>query len=405
MLKRLIIIVLFSLIILPENLISQNNKISSDIADSIPIIYYKNHIYIIGEADSIHGTFVFDTGATGFYFDTSFYSENNFSYKNIKYAVLPGAGTTAQKVIVIMDTVNFTVKNNNYKTKIIPVLKLKPILGDISDGIIGWKYFSDKVLEINYKKKYLKIHNDISSVNISGYKKIFLKKRKNKFFIPLHIKINNSKEIDGEFLLDIGSGGDISLTNSVAEKYNLDKTIKNKVKYYTNYGGVGGKSSGYQFIADTLKVANFIFKKVTMEYSLDKSGALSSDEYFGLIGNEVLERFDIVIDFKESYLYLKPNAAFNNKFEFSRLGFSYVDRHETIGCWVVTGLYENSFATINGLKIGDKIISINNIPISQIKYNEQENFFNDLNDIVLKIKRGNNITEKNIHFKKHDSNH
>jgi hypothetical protein len=299
-----------------------------------------------------------------------------------------------------MDTVNFLFQNNNYKTKIVPVLKLKPILGDISDGIIGWKYFSDKVLEINYEKEYIKIHRNISSVNISEYKRILLKQKKNKFFIPLQIILNNTTKIGGKFLLDIGSGGDISLTSPIAKKYNLDKIIRNKVKYYTNYGGVGGKSSSYHFIADTLQIADFILEKVTMKYSIDKSGALSSDKHSGLIGNGILERFDIIIDFKENHLYIKPNDTYNSKFELSRLGFSYVDRHKTIGSWIVTGLYENSFAEINGLKIDDKIISINNIPISQIKYSEQDSFFDDLNNIILKIKRGNNIIEINIKLKK-----
>jgi len=402
--KTLITTIFLSLFILSKNLFSQDNKMPSNFADSIPIIYYRNHIYIKGKVDSIHGTFVFDTGASNLYFDTVFYSENKFSYKNIKYGILPGAGTTPPKVIVILDTVNFLFQNNNYKTKIVPVLKLKPVLGDISDGIIGWKYFSNKALEINYEKGYLKIHSNITSVNTSGYKKIFLKQNNNKFFLPLKIIINNTTKVDGEFLLDIGSGEDISFTSSIAEKYNLDKTIKKKVKYFTNYGGVGGKSSSYFFISDTLQITDFILEKVTMSYSIDKSGALSSDKYFGLIGNGILERFDIVIDFKESYLYIKPNDTYNSKFELSRLGFSYVDRHKTIGAWIVTGLYENSFAKINGLKIDDKIISINNIPISQIKYNEQDSFFDDLNNIILKIKRGNSVTEINIKLKKYDSN-
>jgi len=33
---------------------------------------------------------------------------------------------------------------------VVPVLNLKPILGDFADGIIGLDYFSNSVLQINY---------------------------------------------------------------------------------------------------------------------------------------------------------------------------------------------------------------------------------------------------------------
>lgn len=79
--------------------------------DGIIPIVARGHLYIQGSADNIEGNFVFDTGASGLYFDTTFYSENEFGYENLVNAKLPGAGATPQDVIVILDSVDFSFGN------------------------------------------------------------------------------------------------------------------------------------------------------------------------------------------------------------------------------------------------------------------------------------------------------
>ena len=267
---------------------------------AIPIVY-RGHLYIQGSADSIKGNFVFDTGASGLYYDTIFYSNKNFIYSNIVNAKIPGAGTTLQDIIVVRDTVGFSFGSYYYQTAFVPVLKLKPILGDFSDGIIGLNYFSKSVLEINYIQEFMKIHSTIDSLDISEYKTIPLKKTGNRLYLPLKVNINDTLIIDGEFLLDFGSGGSVSLTSPISQKSKLKDVIQEKALYYTNHGGVGGASSSYVFRAESFQIGDFVFDNISMSYSLDTAGAMSSKKHLGLLGNKVLERFDILIDFKKFY--------------------------------------------------------------------------------------------------------
>lgn len=364
--------------------------------DAIPIVY-KGHIYVQGSADSVKGNFVFDTGASNLYFDSVFFSSHNFEYQNFINAKLPGAGAKPQDVIVVMDTVDFTFGNHFYQTTIVPVLKLKPILGDFSDGILGLNYFSESVLEIDYIHEFIKVHESIDLLNIVDYKMIAMKNIDNRLYVPLLININESLNIEGYFTLDLGSGGGASLTSLVAKKNNLNNIVKNKVKFYTKYGGVGGESSSYDFRAGSLQISDFVFEDITMEYSLDTSGAMASSKSMGLLGNEILERFDILIDFKNSNLYLKPNENMGEVFGFSRLGFSFSDRHQTMGVWIVSGLHENRQAEKSGLKIDDQIISVNGISVGQIPFRRQTDFFEKLDEVNLIVKRGE--TTKNIKFK------
>lgn len=360
--------------------------------DAFPIVY-RGHLYVKGEADGHSGNFVFDTGASNFYYDSTYFAGNDYPHTNFLEAKLPGAGSTPQKVEVIRDTVSFIFGDNLYQTKFVPILKLKPILGDFADGILGMEYFYNSVLEINYENEYMRIFQSIDSADVSNYSKIKLTKEGNRLFIPLKVSINDTIIIAGNYQLDLGAGGTVSITSSSANKYKLTKNIEKKIPYFTKYGGVGGESSSYKFRATSIQVGDFVFNDVTMDFSSDKSGAMASNKHLGLLGNSIYERFNVFIDFTNNDLYLKPNSKFNDAFKFSRLGFSYVDRNQTMNAWIVTGFYRGCNAEKQGLKIDDKIIAVNGIDIHQISYESQKDFFKELSNVILTIDRSDVIQD------------
>jgi len=364
--------------------------------DAVPIVY-QSHIYIPSEVDSILGNFVFDTGADGLYIDSTFYTSNSFREFKYIYGMLPGTGSgSPQKVIVITDTLSFKFENYSNNLTFIPVLSLKPIIGDFADGIFGKQDFANKILEINYFHKFIRLLNDLSTIDTSDYVKISMKKERNRLFVPATVQINDSVTIQDYLLLDIGSGSSIEITSTTADKYKLSSIINNKIPYYTKYGGVSGHSSSYDFRASSIKIGNYKLNNVTMSYSEDKNGALSHDDYAGLLGNEILERFDVIIDFMNEDLYLKPNQNYNKPFYFSNLGFAYVDRSITMNAWIITGLYKGSNAETAGLQIDDKIISVNGIDIHKIPFIEQPDFWKKIDKVSLIILR--NSEEKRIAF-------
>ena len=357
--------------------------------NAVPIVK-TGYIHIQGNIDSVRGNFLLDTGADNLYLDSIFYSSNNLNYKNTFPRKISGIGNALQKIIVIKDSVDFLFGKFRYRTSIVPVLKLKPTGGDFIDGLIGTDYFMQSVLEINYAKGYINFFKIIDSVDVSDYKIVSMDNFKKKVYIPLTIKINDAATIRGKFMIDTGSP-ESTLTSSVAKINNLDKNIKRKVRYYTKYGGIGGESSGYEFIADSLQISDYCLANVNMSYSEDSLGLLASEEYVGILGNNILERFNLIFDFRNSNLYLKPNENFNTPFIFDRLGFDYVDRCKTLGGWIVTSLTEKSAAERQGLKIDDKIISVNGIAVEKISYVTQEAYFKKLDKVKLVIMRAEGL--------------
>lgn len=362
-------------------------------AGAMPVKYIKNHLYIAAYADSTAGVFVFDTGADRINFDSVFFARHDVSYPNVTTAMVGGVGGSFQKCKFIMDTVTLNFENHVYKTNKIPIIQLKPILGDYGDGIIGRDFFDDKILNINYEHAYFNILDSISEEIEKSYSKIKFEDQYGRIFVPLTITLKDSLVISGKYILDLGSGGSLSLTSAVANRYNLSKRITNKIKGTNQYGGIGGKSARYIFKSNKIKIGGFTLNNMYMDYSTDKKGALASTRHFGLLGNEILERFNLIIDFTNKYLYIKPNSDFNKPDFVSRLGFKYVDRSHSLKCWNVNGFYENSPAQKSGLMVDDKITHVNGVSVLEIDYKQQDTMFRTLDRINLTVKRKEQIHE------------
>lgn len=367
----------------------QDNQIPQN---AIPIKYYK-HIYLKGNADGKDGNFIFDTGARNLYFDKSYYSENKFNYINTFEADLIGVGNTPSEIDVIEDSIKFNFGKHTYITKNVPILDLRAIIGDDIDGVLGMDYFENSTLEINYENKFIKKHNNNDSINFEGYSKIKLSRFEDGLTLPLEITISDSVKIFGEFQLDFGNGGSVDLTSQIAQENNLHTKIKSKVSNFNTNRGAGGESTINKFIAKELKIGNFKFNDVFMSYSLDSIGAMVTGNYFGIVGNTIYERFDVYIDFVNLNLYLKPNKYYSAPFKVSRIGFNYVNRIKSSNSWIVNGFYYPSNAKNSGLKIGDKIIEINGTSVTSITKDEEENYFDDIQKVKLKVERNDEAME------------
>lgn len=148
----------------------------------------------------------------------------------------------------------------------------------------------------------------------------------------------------------------------------------------------------YNFMAQLTMIGDFQLSDHLIGHSLDKSGALSSEKHFGLLGNNILEMFDVLIDFKTYCLYLRPNAYFDRPFEVPNFCFSFIDRSETYDAWFVTGLYEGIGADNCGLQVDDR-------PVVNIGFGQRKSLFREAKVIKFTIDKNNEKVEFVIKLK------
>lgn len=357
-------------------------------------VTYFGHLYLESKINGKPARLAFDTGAPLTCIDSTYLADSKLSYKMIGRANMGGSGNSMETVRIIVNELTYTFAGKEHTSYISPIIQLKPILGDQADGILGIDNMGGKIIVIDYANQQMGFWDQLGDT--TGYTSIPIRYENNRIFVPLRVSVSD-KTIEGEALIDLGSGGTVDLTSVVAKQYNLSD-ITPQMPYTFLHGGIGGESSGSDFRAKSASVGSFTLNNITIAFSNNTVGALAGKEYIGIVGNDFWERFDMIIDLSGRRLYLKPNALFDQPFKCSVQGFAYTDRSHTLGYWVVNCLYSNSNAEKAGLQRGDHIIAVNGRSVKEIAFDEQKNFFDQMTSIVLTVQRGTSPVEISFPF-------
>jgi hypothetical protein len=182
-----------------------------------------------------------------------------------------------------------------------------------ADGVIGYNAFEDKMVEIDYDRGIMVIHHQ-SFAPGNGYTATPIVWREANSFIEAELAING-KRCKGLFLFDTGSKWAISANHAFASKNNLFEGMK---KLGTRRAkGVNGVSiKSHSFLLPVFIIAGIPLHNIPMDLELEaKEGSLS----FNILGNDVLKRFNVIVDYQKSIIYLKPNSLVNTAYNQSVL--------------------------------------------------------------------------------------
>ncbi|UCE22149.1 MAG: aspartyl protease family protein [Candidatus Aminicenantes bacterium] len=256
---------------------------------------------------------------------------------NLKYE-LPGLKFTAENA--------FTV----------PLDWMSPHWGRRLEGLVGGDLLSCAVTEIDYVERTVCFH-DPKTFQYQGKGEAIPLDLKGWPFVEAKIfLIGKQDPINARFMLDTGLR--ISAFNSPFVKENrLIEQSPQTVKAMTGFG-IGGESRGVLGRVRGIQIGSIIIENPIVDFSQDKKGALATDAYSGIIGAEILCRFNVVFDYARKRVFLEKNAHFSQPFEFDMSGIRIISEEENFRRHKVFRLIEDSPAARAGLKEGDEIIKI-----------------------------------------------
>lgn len=354
--------------------------------DSITI-RYNGYIYSdVKVENKIYGNFVFDTGAPGMVLDSQFCKKNGLDYKTTDFKI-GGVGNSKRTVQLITDTINYELNNKEYRFSTPTVmLDLKNMFNKNIDGILGISTFGQKPYMIDYVSQKI-----IFTDSIKGYESISAGVDNGTIYLDLSITLKNRKKMQGKFLLDTGSNQTILSNHLFMTDGIYNSKHKNK---FLSKGGIGGDSNGYFLPVSAVNLGKFKLENLILSVSSDTLGALANPDYMGIIGNDLLDDFNIIFNYQKGKIWIKPNKNFNkNKRKLFR-GISFQDMGEK---WIIAGIVEDTEAFRKGIRMNDQVLEVNNIPVEKIDIDKFTEKLKVNEELHLKIKRENEV--KKIKFK------
>lgn len=240
-----------------------------------------------------------------------------------------------------IDSLNFHI--NDYGI-------LTAVYGERIDGIIGYSVLSRYIVKVDYDSLKLTFcTRGTIRYPRGGY---LLKPTINQ--LPAQtMRVKDYKTISSRFLYDMGAGVCMLLSREFIEDSNfLDKKRKRWVK---EGEGLGGKIDMELTVIKEVKIGPYKFRNVPI-YVFDDENNVTSYPYMGgLIGNDILRRFNVILNYARGDIYLQPNTHYSDLFDYS---YSGIELYFVEGLIVVGDVAKGSPAEAAGLREGDEVLAI-----------------------------------------------
>jgi hypothetical protein len=240
-----------------------------------------------------------------------------------------------------IDSLNFHV--NNYQI-------LTNVYGERIDGIIGYSVISRYIIKINYDSSMVEFW---TKGNLKYPRGGYLLKPFISTLPVQSVRVRDERTINARFLYDIGAGMNMIFSTDFINDSSL---LSKKRKLFAKEAeGLGGKIDMAITVIKEVKLGPYRFRNVPVYIFDDVYNATSYPYLGGLIGNDLLRRFNVIMNYEKRDIHLLPNSHYNDPFDYAYTGIElyYVDGKVLIG-----DVADKSPGEKAGLKEGDVVIAI-----------------------------------------------
>jgi hypothetical protein len=250
-----------------------------------------------------------------------------------------------------LDSIQFNV--NDYEI-------LSESFGIRIDGIVGYGLMSKYIFKVNFDSSLIEIFHPNTKLKYpkGGYTWNFYMNRIP--FTPLPVM--DARTVTGNFYIDCGAGLGLLFSEQFVKDSGI--LLGKRAPVLTQVDGVGGKSNMRLTVVKKFKLGKYTFKNVPTYLFDDEFQILQYPNIIGLVGNDILRRFNWILDYKKNHIHLLPNKNFAEKFDYNYTGLGV---YTVDGFVTLVDIVPGSPGELAGFKEGDLLISVNGDITNNVK--------------------------------------
>jgi hypothetical protein len=353
--RRIVFVFLLLPVCIADIKAQKNPNSNATLISQIPFTSFTGGVVVVraqlvGYPDTLN--FIMDTGSGGISLDSTTCLRLKINPIQTDKLIMGIGGIRQLKYVNNQSLVIGNMKVDSLNFHVSDYDILSSVYGDRIDGIIGYSFFTRYIVKFDYDSAKMYVY---TKGNIK-YPRGGFKLTPTILNLPVQDgRLKDIREVDTRFYFDTGAGLCILLNSDFVR----DSTILNPEKkpLPTQAQGMGGKANMVITTMKEFRLGPYRFKNIPVHIFDDEFNVTSYPYLAGLIGNDVLRRFNVILNYEKKFFYLVPNSHFRDPFDYSYtgLGLYWIEGEIRVG-----DVMKDSPAEKAGLKVDDVVIGINN---------------------------------------------
>jgi hypothetical protein len=244
-----------------------------------------------------------------------------------------------------------------------PLDPLQPFIGQTLDGILGYGFFSQFVVEFDYAARRVRLFAPETYVAPPKAVMIPITFRGKSPLVEITLEGATGESVKTLVEIDTGSFESLGLKGAFLDGHRLVPADAPKRPLFGL--AIGGETTGYRTRLAAATLGPFrLSRPVT---SATTSGDGGSTDVAGILGGEALNRFKVIVDYSRKQLFLIPNRELSRPSEyFDFLGAQIVAAGEHFNQFRINAIMPDSPASEAALQPGDEIVAIDGQPAARM---------------------------------------
>jgi hypothetical protein len=218
---------------------------------------------------------------------------------------VPGAGSSEPSTALMIEDGVLAFGDITVDSQRVIMSTSQYAQGFKSDGVIGWNLFGHYIVSINYDKEVISLYGEDFAPPDSGWQIIPIALKKNIPFIEGNLEVTRGDTIRALFYIDLASNEALELLTKPDQKFKLPDSLT------PSYLGTGLSGDIHGFYGSSLHLLLGDYELSNIPTAFAPAEVRSKQEGAdGIIGNNCIRRFNVIVDYPHNRLYLRPNKYF-----------------------------------------------------------------------------------------------
>jgi Aspartyl protease len=175
------------------------------------------------------------------------------------------------------------------------------------DGMIGYDLFRRYTVKINFAKNLLELYKSDVEYAGKGDRVPLWEDAEHMLSIPAELSVDGEPERQVKLVVDTGDAlVPIAFTREFVENYEFLKKLK-RGPQQSRIEGLGGRTHLNLAQVKSLRIGGYVFRDLQVGLSEDQNGGLAHGDYDGVLGAEILSKFNLIFDLAHKQLILESN--------------------------------------------------------------------------------------------------